>query len=206
MLNTDEWLQKKKGYNFLSYKEREIILTSNRFIDRVIKATDKDDTVVNNLKEFVNNDLEFAFANGGDRKSITGYGFELTPNGPLISWKSKKQQTVALSTCEAEYMSLASAAQEGKFLKSLITDMMGTDVNNFVLYCDNQGSLALAKNPVQHQRSKHIDIRYHFVREVVKSGSLDLYYVPTDENIADMFTKSINSTKFRKFRDLVMGM
>ena len=71
LLNTDEWLRKKKGYNFLSYKEREIILTSNRFIDRVIKATDKDDTVVNNLKEFVNNDLEFAFANGGDRIPTT---------------------------------------------------------------------------------------------------------------------------------------
>ena len=71
LLNTDEWLQKKKGYNFLSYKEREIILTSNRFIDRVIKAKDKDDTVVNNLKEFVNNDLEFAFANGGDRIPTT---------------------------------------------------------------------------------------------------------------------------------------
>ena len=71
LLYTDEWLQKKKGYNFLSYKEREIILTSNRFIDRVIKATDKDDTVVNNLKEFVNNDLEFAFANGGDRIPTT---------------------------------------------------------------------------------------------------------------------------------------
>ena len=71
LLNTDEWLQKKKGYIFLSYKEREIILTSNRFIDRVIKATDKDDTVVNNLKEFVNNDLEFAFANGGDRIPTT---------------------------------------------------------------------------------------------------------------------------------------
>ena len=71
LLNTDEWLQKKKGYNLLSYKEREIILTSNRFIDRVIKAKDKDDTVVNNLKEFVNNDLEFAFANGGDRIPTT---------------------------------------------------------------------------------------------------------------------------------------
>ena len=67
LLNTDEWLQKKKGYNFLSYKEREIILTSNRFIDRVIKAKDNDDTVVNNLKEFVKNGLEFVFANGGDR-------------------------------------------------------------------------------------------------------------------------------------------
>ena len=63
--------QKKKGYNFLSYKEREIILTSNRFIDRVNKATDKDDTVVNNLKEFVKNGLEFVFANGGDRIPTT---------------------------------------------------------------------------------------------------------------------------------------
>ena len=67
LLNTDKWLQKKKGYNLLSYKEREIILTSNRFIDRVIKAKDNNDTVVNNLKEFVNNGLEFVFANGGDR-------------------------------------------------------------------------------------------------------------------------------------------
>ena len=67
LLNTDKWLQKKKGYNLLSYKEREIILTSNRFIDRVIKAKDDNDTVVNNLKEFVKNGLEFSFANGGDR-------------------------------------------------------------------------------------------------------------------------------------------
>ena len=64
LLNTDEWLQKKKGYNFLSYKEREIILRSNRFIDRVIKAKDNDDTVVNNLKDM---GRHFAFANGGDR-------------------------------------------------------------------------------------------------------------------------------------------
>ena len=71
LLNTDEWLQKKKGYNFLSYKEREIILTSNKFIERVIKAKDNNDTVVNNLKEFVKNGLEFAFANGGDRIPTT---------------------------------------------------------------------------------------------------------------------------------------
>ena len=86
LLNTDEWLQKKKGYNFLSYKEREIILTSNRFIDRVIKATDKDDTVVNNLKEFVNNDLEFAFANGGDRipTSTPEMAYCLEHNIPML--------------------------------------------------------------------------------------------------------------------------
>ena len=95
--------------------------TDQKLVFRIIETGEV------NLYGFCDSD----WANGGDRRSITGYGFELTPNGPLISWKSKKQQTVALSTCEAEYMSLASAAQEGKFLKSLITDMMGTEVNNF---------------------------------------------------------------------------
>jgi D-beta-D-heptose 7-phosphate kinase/D-beta-D-heptose 1-phosphate adenosyltransferase len=67
IVNTDEWLQKKKGYNLLSYDERELVLSSNKYIDKVIKAKDDDDTVVNNLKEFVKNDMDFAFANGGDR-------------------------------------------------------------------------------------------------------------------------------------------
>ncbi|GAB1598795.1 hypothetical protein Ahia01_000156700, partial [Argonauta hians] len=145
------------------------------------------------------------WANSGDRKSITGYGFELTPEGPLVAWKSKKQQTVALSTCEAEYMSLAAATQEGKFLKSLIRDMTGEDMITFTLNCDNQGSLALAKNPVQHNRSKHIDIKYHFVRDEVKSGTVQLLYVPSDQNIADIFTKAISTQKTRKFRSIIMG-
>jgi len=131
-----------------------------------------------------------------DRHSITGYGFRLADNGPLISWKSKKQQTVALSTCEAEYMSLAAATQEGKFLMQLLRDM--TNLNTFVcftMYCDNQGAIALAKNPVQHQRSKHIDIRYHFVRSEIQTGVLELVYVPSEQNVADVFTKPV--TRFR---------
>ena len=90
------------------------------------------------------------WVNSEDRRTVTGY--ELTSEGPLISWKSKKQKTVSLSTCEAEYMSLAAATQEGKFLKSLIRDMIGS----FTLHCDKQSSLALAKNPFQYQRSKHV--------------------------------------------------
>ena len=82
LLNTDKWLQKKKGYNLLSYKEREIIVTSNRFIDRVIKAKDNNDNVVNNLKEFVNNGLEFVFANGGDR---------IPTNTPEVSFCMKNE-------------------------------------------------------------------------------------------------------------------
>ena len=146
------------------------------------------------------------WANSEDRRSITGYGFEMTKEGPVISWKSKKQQTVALSTCEAEYMSLAACTQEGKFLKSLINDMLGRSLDDLTLYCDNQGSLELAKNPVHHQRSKHIDIRYHFVRDEVKLGSVKLMYVPSEQNIADIFTKPINSVKTQKFRSLLMGM
>ena len=95
-----------------------------------------------------------------DRRSITGYGFRLSSNGPLISWKSRKQPTVALSTCEAEYMSLAAAVQEGKFLFQLLGSILDDFRNVFrsvTLYSDNQGALALANNPVQHQRSKHID-------------------------------------------------
>ena len=145
------------------------------------------------------------WANSEDRRSITGYGFEVNTEGPLLSWKSKRQHTVALSTCEAEYMSLAAATQEGIFLKSLIRDMTGKNVDTFTLYCDNQGSLALAKNPVHHQRSKHIDIRYHFVRDEVKTGSVELFYVPSDQNVADIFTKPINAAKNQKFRSLIMG-
>jgi hypothetical protein len=79
-------------------------------------------------------------------------------------------------------MSLSTATQEGKFLKALLRDMMGFDIEKLTLYCDNQGAMALAKNPIQHQRSKHIDLRYNFVRTEVQSGSMEKVYVPSDQN------------------------
>ena len=95
-----------------------------------------------------------------DRKSITGYVFKVTTNGPVISWKSRKQPTVALSTCEAEYMALASAIQEAKFLSQLPGELIGKNIAKATdIYCDNQNAILLSKNPVQHQHSKHIDIR-----------------------------------------------
>ena len=141
-----------------------------------------------------------------DRRSITGYGFSLSHNGPLISWKCKKQPTVALSTCEAEYMSLAAATQEAKFLMQLLTSMTGNQsFSSFAMFCDNQGAIALAKNPVQHQRSKHIDIKYHFVRFEVQNGTMDLLYVPSEENHSDIFTKPLARVKFQKFSRTIMG-
>jgi transposase InsO family protein len=141
-----------------------------------------------------------------DRRSITGYCFQLNVNGmhvngqgPLISWKSRKQQTVALSTCEAEYMALAAAIQEGKFLRQLLADMQGCNVKRVNIHVDNQGAISLAKNPVYHQRSKHIDIRYHFIRSEVQEGSVTLHYVPSEKNMADLFTKPVSKVRLNLF-------
>jgi len=138
--------------------------------------------------------------NSQDRHSITGYGFYLSKNGPLISWKCRKQPTVALSTCEAEYMSMCAAVQESKFLIQLLKDMTVEAVN-----VDNQSATALAKNPVFHQRSKHIDIKYHFVRNEVQNGSAELQFDPSENNIADMFTKTMSSIKLKQFVPRILG-
>ncbi len=122
-----------------------------------------------------------------DRKSISGYVYQLNKDNSFISWKSKKQNVVALSSCEAEYIALSTCVQEALYLRKLLTCMYGRNVESSVTVgVDNQGSIALAKNPVHHQRSKHIDVRYHFIRDVVSDGVVKLYYMPTNENIADV--------------------
>ena len=140
-----------------------------------------------------------------DRKSITGYSFKMSKNNPLISWKSRKQPTVALSTCEAEYMALCSATQEGKYLMSFLNEVISLNQTTFNLFCDNQGAIALAKNPINHKRSKHIDIKYHFIRNEISEGRLSLQYIPSEENIADVFTKPVSSVKLQKFKPMLMG-
>lgn len=134
-----------------------------------------------------------------DRCSITGYCFKLSDKGPLVSWKSKKQRVVALSTCEAEYVAISYAVQECSFLSQLYAETTGLQRNTVVLHVDNQGAIALAKNPVYHQRSKHMDIKYHFIRSQVDNENVKLVYVPSDENVADMFTKPLPKSKLFKF-------
>ena len=144
------------------------------------------------------------WASSDDRKSITGYCFQLSTQGPLISWKSRKQPTIALSTCEAEYMSLVSAIQEGKYLVSLVSEITES-VLEFKLKCDNQGAIAIAKNPVKHQRTKHISIKYHFIRDEISKGNVEVTYIPSEFNIADLFTKPTSSIKLKKFFNQLMG-
>ena len=133
-----------------------------------------------------------------DRKSIGGYTFLL--NGAAICWNSKKQSTVALSSTEAEYMALTQAVKESLWLQAILQDLGATnhqaEMKN--IYIDDQGSIALVKNPQFHACTKHIDIQYHFVREHVEKESIRLTYCATGEMTADIFTKPLPQPSFTK--------
>ena len=151
------------------------------------------------LQGFCDSDWASSYS---DRKSISAYVYKLKEQSGLISWKTKKQGTVALSSFEAEYISLSMCVQEAMFLRKLLTFMYEQkDVDLSVkIGVDNQGTIALAKNPIHQQRSKHIDVRYHFLRDAVTSGIVDLSYVPSNKNVADVLTKPVSG---RKIGDLL---
>ena len=136
-----------------------------------------------------------------DRHSTTGNLFQLA-GGP-ISWLSKKQSVVALSTSEAEYVSLSTCAQEAIWLRRLLNSIKAIPPGPTVINEDNQGAIAIAKNPIAHGRTKHIDIRYHFIRETIQDRSIELCYCPSEEMIADLLTKPLSKGKFEKLRELM---
>lgn len=133
-----------------------------------------------------------------DRKSTSGYLFKLS--GAAVSWRSKKQTSVALSTAEAEYIALASTAQEAVWLRQLLTDLNNESIQSITIMEDNQSAISLAKNPQFHGRSKHIDIKHHFIREKVQDGIIELKYCQTENMEADMFTKGLSKERFEKLR------
>lgn len=126
-------------------------------------------------------------------KSTTGYVFTLA--GGAVSWVSKLQTVVALSTTEAEYMAATQACKEAVWIQRLLEEL-GHMQKKIVLFCDSQSALHIARNPAFHSRTKHIRVQYHFVREVVEEGSVDMQKIHTDENLADVMTKPINADKF----------
>jgi hypothetical protein len=124
-----------------------------------------------------------------DRRSIGAYLVKIGEG--VVSWKSKKQTCVALSSTEAEYMALCQAAKEAVWMRIFLKGLGVSVRDPVVVNVDNQGGIALAKNPVFHDRSKHIDIQYHFTRELVKDEKIHLQYAPTADMVADLLTKSL---------------
>jgi hypothetical protein len=133
-----------------------------------------------------------------DRKSTGGYIFKM--NGGAISWKSTKQKIVTLSSCEAEYVALTEAAKEAMWIKLLDKNVKKSEEKIMTIYEDNQSTIKLSKNPIQSDKSKHIDVRYHFIREKVEEKKIDVKYIPTTDQVADIFTKSLGKILHEKFR------
>ncbi|UYV64115.1 hypothetical protein LAZ67_2006611 [Cordylochernes scorpioides] len=133
-----------------------------------------------------------------DRKSHTGIVYFLA-RGP-IAWESKKQQTVTLSSTESEYIALCEAGKEAVYLRALLDEMGFGELLNgpTVLKTDNQGAQQLARNPVYHARTKHIDIKWHYIRSICSDGLVEVVHTPTQENVADILTKGLPRFLYEK--------
>jgi hypothetical protein len=132
-------------------------------------------------------------ADQNDRRSTTGYAFLYV--GGAISWASKKQPTVALSSTEAEYMAVSDASRHAIWLRSFLSELGFPQDSSTLIHVDNKGSIDLALNPVHHKRTKHIDIRHHFIRQCIEDRTIELVQVPTSENSADVLTKNLPSER-----------
>lgn len=150
------------------------------------------------LKGFSDSDLA---GNLEDRKSTGGMAFYLDDS--LITWVSQKQRCVALSSCEAEFMAATAAACQGVWLRNLLGQITDTKLGPVVIYVDNKSAIDLAKNPVFHGRSKHIDIRYHFIRECVERKEVEVRHISSENQRADVLTKAMSAIKFDRMRALL---
>lgn len=125
-------------------------------------------------------------------------------NGCPIVWNSKKQKTVALSSAEAEYMSISDSSRETLWCLNLLNELKVKVNLPIEVHCDNMSAIAISKNDGHHQRTKHIDIRHHFVRELAKKGTIRIIWIPTKEQTADIFTKSVSSSVFALHQAKIM--
>jgi len=171
---------------------------------------------VTQIFAYLNGTPDFGIWLGGKRSGLIGYtdadfagdktDYRSTSGsifffheGPL-SWSSKKQTCTALSTTEAEYVAACEATKTAVWLSCLLQDFTGMEQQKVPIYCDNQGAVRLAYNPEFHQKTKHIPLRYHYTCDQVSSGKIEVKYVQTDEQLADIFTKAFPGPKFIEMR------
>ena len=144
------------------------------------------------------------------RRSTTGWIIKL--GECWIDWNCRKQETVALSSCEAEYMAVCSAAQGAMWIRSLLMEIGYGPKSSSpsasapipIFYCDNKSAISMARNDVLHNRSKHIDIKHHFIRELIERKVFLIEWIGTAEQVADVLTKTLLPRIFVKFRDLIV--
>jgi hypothetical protein len=134
-----------------------------------------------------------------DRKSNSRCCFSL--GSGMISWFSRKQTNVALSTTKAEYMAACLECIEVAWLQKLLSGLFDIELDATSICCDNQSCIKLSVNPVFHDKSKNIGIKYHFIRDVVEKGAVKLHYVTTKEQVANVLTKPLSKVKFEYFKD-----
>ncbi|XP_047314481.1 uncharacterized mitochondrial protein AtMg00810-like [Impatiens glandulifera] len=130
----------------------------------------------------------------------SAYGYSIFLGGNLVYWSAKKQSTVARSSCESEYRVMANAVAELVWVINLLRELGALPPTRSVLLCDNKSAIFLSQNPVAHKRAKHIDLDYHFVRELVSSGRISTKFVPSHLQLADIFTRSLPRPAFEFLR------
>ncbi|PKU59636.1 Retrovirus-related Pol polyprotein from transposon TNT 1-94 [Dendrobium catenatum] len=202
---------------YLSITRPDIAFATNRVCQHMQQPSDKDFQALKRLLRYINGTLSYGLpitfgslelhsysdadwaSDSSDRKSISGFCTFLGPN--LISWTVKKQATVAKSSTEAEYRSLSAATSEVIWLRRLATELHLPQPEPTTIHCDNTSAIAIAKNPVFHARTKHIEIDYHFIRQQISAGDIKLVHISSQDQIADIFTKSFTIARFQDLRD-----
>jgi hypothetical protein len=138
-----------------------------------------------------------------DRKSTSSFLFVLSSGA--VSWSSKKQAVVTLSTTEAEFIVAASCACQAVWLRRMLENLDHASAETTIIYCDNSSTIKLSKNPIMHGRSKHIDVRFHFLHDLTRDGVVTLLHCRSQEQLADIMTKPLPRVVFEKLR-MLMGV
>ncbi|GJU50602.1 zinc finger, CCHC-type containing protein [Tanacetum coccineum] len=194
LINPTEYRSIVGGLRYLTHTRPDISFAVGVFSRFMEKPTEQHLQAVKGILSDLANDVN-------DRKSTGGMAFYV--NGNLVTWASQKQRVVALSSCEAEFIAATMAACQGIWLRRLLTEITKQRVPPVTLFVDNQSALELMKNPVFHGRSKHIDIRYHFIRECVENGEITLSHVCGKKQKADILTKALARVKHEEMRSLI---
>ena len=152
-----------------------------------------------NPNDYIHGYSDSSFANNFDRTSVSGYNFMKA--GGAITWGSKKQNIVSLSSTEAEYISMSDAARDALWLRSLYSELGYPQPEPTLIKGDNLSALAIAENPRYHKCTKHFDIKNHYIRDQIKNEIIQISYCPTGDMTADIFTKALPRQLFERHRD-----